>query len=248
MQNLLTNNGEAKGGNNMAKKIGFWMLILLSFFGPSLIHAYTITDPSNDAIGVLTFEGYGINVYNFTPGTDSGVIYFEIFTNYPEAGLTVGSWDTKPADIFIYERYYGNWYIWAIPLVSYDVFNAGTMYAVKSYKISDDYEPTGGGYIYNHNIPVRINELGSNYGNQYFTGGSVQWQSLTPGKPDYKITVTTNVWEDDPNAIFRILWGTATCANDVIEGQIPVPEPGVLILMGIGLSVVGLAARRYRRV
>jgi len=36
------------------------------------------------------------------------------------------------------------------------------------------------------------------------------------------------------------------CGNDVIEGQASVPEPGILILLGIGLSSVGLLARRFK--
>jgi hypothetical protein len=42
---------------------------------------------------------------------------------------------------------------------------------------------------------------------------------------------------------FVIGW-SVWCANDVF--LTPVPEPGILILLGIGLTVLGLAARRYR--
>jgi hypothetical protein len=44
-------------------------------------------------------------------------------------------------------------------------------------------------------------------------------------------------------------WGfhwTMQCGNDSIEGGTPVPEPGILILLGIGLSSVGLLARRFK--
>ena len=44
---------------------------------------------------------------------------------------------------------------------------------------------------------------------------------------------------------FVIGW-SVWCANDVFLTQ--VPEPGILILLGIGLSAVGLVARRYKKI
>ena len=39
---------------------------------------------------------------------------------------------------------------------------------------------------------------------------------------------------------------TMTCGNDVIEGGTPVPEPGILSLLGLGLAFLGFSGRRRR--
>jgi len=118
------------------------LAMVLVLGGPFSAQAYTVNDPSNDAIGDRVFETYGINVSDIY---NTGGINISLFTNYPQAGYTVGSWATLPADLFITETYLGNQYQWAIPLVSHDGFAAGTMYAVGSFAISDDLEPAGGG-------------------------------------------------------------------------------------------------------
>lgn len=213
---------------------------------PLSLLSYTITDSPNDSIGYPTFESYGINMYNFTPPTYSGDISFDLFTNYyPPTGVTVGSWTTYPADLFITETWHGNQYLWAIPLVDHGGFIAGNMYAVGSYRISDSFEPQPpGGYSYNHNVPVWIDTLGNNYGFSSFGGYTPVWTNLVPpGHPDWSVRLQiAGLYEDDPNGQFSLYWGTSTCGNDVVNN--PVPEPASMLLFGSGLFGMAAALRR----
>jgi len=235
------------------KKVLF-LLIAMSLFLVSGASAYTINDSPNDAIGSATYESYGINVYNFTPGSYTGNIGFSLFTNFPQGGETVNGsppWSTTPADVFITETYKGGQYTWAVPLVDHGVFSAGNMYAVGTFKVSDAFDPSGGsGYIYNHNFPVEIETLGSNYGFTSFAG-TANWNSLgTPGNPNYSVDVSLGIYQDDPNGIFAFSWGTATCANDIVEGSVPstsVPEPNLLGLLGMGLVGLSYVGRRKQK-
>ena len=230
------------------KKILASLVTVVVFMALSITaQAYTITDSSSDGIGSsLGFETYGINVNNFTPGSNTGTISFDIFTDYPENGITVGAWNTLPADLFIYENYKGTDYTWVVPLVDHDSFVAGTWYAAGSVKTSNDFEPLGGGYIYNEDAPVQIATMGNNYGYNSFSGGTVEWFGPESENPLYRIHISTNLYQDDENATFDLFWGTATCGNDPIEGNAaPVPEPSTILLMGVGL--LGLAGYSRKR-
>lgn len=214
---------------------------------PGMAMAYTINDAVGDSIGYPEYESYGINVLNFTPGHNSGNISFQFFTNFPHDGITVDSggfsWKTIPADLFITAKYGdGSTYNFAIPLVGHDSFAAGNLYEVSSVKTSDDLDPShGSAYSYNHGVAVQI-ATGSDFG---IAPGSVVWNTLpSPGMPDFQVNLGSNFYENDSSAIWCLSWGTATCANDVVQGCVPIP--GALLLLGGGLVRLAGYARRKR--
>ncbi len=237
----------------MKKGFAFLAVLAMVLLGGSFAtQAYTINDPANDRIGDRVFETYGINVYNFTPGVNSGSIVIDLFTNYPQSGVTVNGtppWFTQAADLFITETYHGAQYQWAVPLVSHDGFLSGNMYAVGTFLTSDDLDPSNGsGYTYNHGVPVQIATIGNNYGFTDMGSAGAPYQaavwSTLAGSPDYMVHLNLGIFEDDPNGRFSFLWGTATCANDIVSGQVPIPPP--VLLLGTGLlGLVGL--KKWRR-
>lgn len=189
----------------MKRKWGVVLAVLaLAMFWSFSAQAYTINDAVPDSIGYPTFETYGMNVLNFTPGTYSGNIGFQLFTNFSGVDTVNGSppWTTTLADLFITENYHGVDYNWAIPLVNRTGFTAGNLYAVGSALTSTDvYNANGGGnYTYNPNVNVLINAVGNNYGFTSIGGGSVTATGPSTTMPYWQYNITTGFYEDDPSA------------------------------------------------
>jgi len=232
----------------MKKGIISSAVLLLAFLLilPAGVQAYTINDPDNDSIGQAgEFETFGIDVTSIFQAP----IIFTLYTNYIN-GYTVANWQTYAADLFI-DEYYDDptdsvydpsWVHWAIPLVDHDGFTAGKWYVVDSVYTSNDFRPNDGvTYLFNENVPVWME-----------SGHAPDW-GLFGGPVDFsqtgKIVINSGIiYEDDPNAYMQISWATATCANDVVTGDIgtaPVPEPATMLLLGCGLiGLVGFGRKR----
>ena len=130
---------------------------------------------------------------------------------------------------------------------SADTFNAGNLYSVSSTFIADDilrYQSSLGGR-YDINAP-KIAPAWVRHGTDV-GDGTINWL-LVAGETDlYEATITlTNVNGTGTFDDFNLLWGTATCTNDVIVGTFSAPEPSSVALLGLG-SLALMFRRNARR-
>ena len=98
--------------------------------------------------------------------------------------------------------------------------------------MSDDFL-TGGTYRNDQEVAVNVTEERIRNGDITAIAGSSSWNiDTSSSRVNFMIDLTgTDLLLGDEIALH---WGF-TCANDVIEGDYSVPEPGILALLSIGL-------------
>ncbi len=224
------------------KKLLMFLFIISVVFTSTEAFSYTIDDVIGDRIGEIGFELFGINAAKV-----GGNLVLDIFTNYPMAGITVGSWATFCADLALdFDR--DGIFEHGVALTNHDNLTQGTLYNVSSWYESDHYAPPGG-YVYNNGKIVTIAD-GTPVSN-----GTVTWDTVG-NSPTYKISVPLAINDIFPPVVSNItpeghgqidvFFGNSTCANDFLGGTIPVaPEPisSALFLLGGG----ALAAIKFRK-
>jgi len=209
------------------KKFLFSLLILTGFLLSSAIniYAYTINDLIGDRIGVDSFELYGMDVLE--SGDD---LIFDIYTNYPQSGVTVSNWHTFAGDLF-FDFDGDDIYDHGIAFTNKEGLNPGSFYSISDYNTSNHYALSG--YIYNKNIPVAIDSgilLGS--------ADVFAWEDIAGSNPNYRWHMVLDRSYFPKGVDIDVLYSGASCANDYLEGSFTVttPEPASMLLLLFGLA------------
>jgi len=212
-------------------------------------HAYNDVD----VLGQSNFDIFGINL-NYNPS--DGNLNVKLYSNFDGEAWARGLVPIALADFFL-DLNGDSVYEYGIVLSNYETLTPGDIYTAYLVGTSYDYlegQTDGKYYEYGEvlkqgtteEIPVHIKPGGTLVDDAKailigdFKAGT-KIGSAPATEPTYMreliIPLGDLNWTSDQVGIF---WAGSTCANDIIEGKVPVPEPATMLLLGAGL--VGLAA------
>jgi hypothetical protein len=250
------------------KKLTQVFTIILSLFFLTLDgQAYTITDnywgadptsgwSDRDVIGDSRY--FEISKMEVTIGNSDGMridIYTTYLNNIGQYGTQLGDlfistngWSPVGTAPYINDNFYAlNSEKWEYALVldnhSPDTTNGQLAGTVSLYNIKDPsriiLSSAPSGYIYRAGQEVQFNAQGLN------PVAAGTWSIGNWGIPDTDDYLRFAInYDFNAAAELGFHWGM-TCANDVIEGGAPVPEPGTMLLLGSGLvGLIGFGRKK----
>ncbi len=232
----------------------FLPFLLLAVAPAALAAPITISDPwgvgAPDVIGANSSFDIQKGVFDFGPTSATIKLYFNFGPNNTSlAPFALGSVTLSLGDLFLN----GGGVNYGIALVAHNTAVSGDVAAGTLYQINNSNgQLTASQALGNPQIGYRPNEIVwlRNNGAGSITPvavGSVSVQSGGDGVINPEFVVTLNLtYSSTIGATLAspsIHFASATCGNDILEGQIP--EPGSLSLIGGGLLLA--AGIKFRR-
>jgi len=223
--------------------------IAYSIDDTTLVKAYLKANPYNGGVYAdwvdIVGEHEVYNISGIDVSSDGSDLLFEIYTNFPQAGDPEITFVT-PADLFFSIDGDDSVYEYAVAFTENESMTIGGLYQTSSgnIKTSYDYFQNIGNYAYGG----RYGNTGDVWGNMpippvAITGGSnpvagsVIWNSIG-ADPNFRINVLVPLASLGDITSLDVMYVGSTCANDVVVGNVPVPEPATMLLLGSGLLML----------